>query len=307
MRQQHHSPQSLLEHSNRLAAALPPLLLRANHLADKAFLGSHGRRVAGTGESFWQFRPYSIGEDATNIDWRQSAKSDHLFTREREQQTTKTCWLWRDCSASMEYSSKRTLPDKGERADLLLLALAVLLAKSGECFGWYGAGVKPGSHRSGLFELAQRLSNPETSHASFPAHHQVSKGASAVFIGDFFTGIDPVMDGLGWLSRQGVRGCLVRILDPVERSFPFTGRVQFNNVETDPHDDIQVERAETLRDAYRQKLDDHSTRLKDAARYWGWYYLDHDTSHPAEKSLLALYEYLAGPSHRTTPHHAVDP
>ena len=219
--------QNLLEQSTRQAATLPPLLLKAGRLADKAFLGSHGRRVAGIGESFWQFRPYSTGEDATSIDWRQSAKSDHLFTREREQQTTKTCWLWRDRSASMEYRSSAALPHKGERADIILLALATVLAKSGERFGWYGSGVKPSNHRGGLLALAERLTLLETADMSFPMRYPVNRGASAVLIGDFFTTIDSVTDGLGWLSSQGVRGCLLRILDPVERSFPFTGRIHF--------------------------------------------------------------------------------
>ncbi len=300
------TPHNLLEQSTRQAATLPPLLLRAGRLADKAFLGSHGRRVAGIGESFWQFRPYSTGEDATGIDWRQSAKSDHLFTREWEQQTTKTCWLWRDHSPSMEYRGSTAQPHKGERADLILLALATMLAKSGERFGWYGSGLKPSSHHSGLWALAQRLTDLATTDASFPVHYPVNRGASAVLIGDFFTTIDSVTDGLGWLSGQGVRGCLMRILDPVERSFPFTGRIQFQNVETDDLDEIQIERAETIRDAYRQKLDDHSAQLRDAAKRWGWHYFDHDTSQSAEKSLLALYEYLADPSCRATTRYTIN-
>ena len=43
--------------------------------------GLHGRRRAGPGESFWQFRPFVTGEAAARIDWRRSARDDRLYVR----------------------------------------------------------------------------------------------------------------------------------------------------------------------------------------------------------------------------------
>ena len=42
----------------RFGAGLPPLLVDAERLASAVSLGVHGRRKAGMGESFWQFRRY---------------------------------------------------------------------------------------------------------------------------------------------------------------------------------------------------------------------------------------------------------
>ena len=44
----------------------------------------HGRRRVGTGETFWQYRRYEIGDSATMIDWRQSGKTQPVFVRENE-------------------------------------------------------------------------------------------------------------------------------------------------------------------------------------------------------------------------------
>src|SRR5271170_2684565 len=108
--------------AQNLAALLPPLLLEAERVAAAVHQGTHGRRRAGPGESFWQFRRYAPGDSAQRIDWRQSARTDKLFIREREWEAAQTAYLWADSSGSMRYSSRKDLPAKAERAQLLMLA-----------------------------------------------------------------------------------------------------------------------------------------------------------------------------------------
>ncbi|MBU6472987.1 MAG: DUF58 domain-containing protein, partial [Alphaproteobacteria bacterium] len=78
------SPEAVRAQAEALAAGLPPLQVAAERLASSVSLGVHGRRTAGMGETFWQFRRYQAEDPSTAIDWRQSAKSQHLFVRERE-------------------------------------------------------------------------------------------------------------------------------------------------------------------------------------------------------------------------------
>src|SRR5260370_19613736 len=87
------------------AAGLPPLLVAARRIAATITLGSHGRRRAGTGDAFWQFRPYSRDDTPQSIDWRQTAKFDHVYVRERESVAAQTVTLWCDGAASMQYRS----------------------------------------------------------------------------------------------------------------------------------------------------------------------------------------------------------
>ena len=97
--------------------------------------GVHGRRQAGPGETFWQFRRYQPGDLASLIDWRQSARSRHLYVREREWEAAQSIWLWHDDSPSMDYRSRGVRDTKAARATLLLLATAALLLRGGEVSG----------------------------------------------------------------------------------------------------------------------------------------------------------------------------
>src|SRR4029079_10712295 len=84
--------------SRKLAARIPRLILDARRVAATVIHGLHGRRRAGPGENFWQYRRFVSGEPAQNIDWRRSARDDHLYVREREWETSHTIWLWPDRS-----------------------------------------------------------------------------------------------------------------------------------------------------------------------------------------------------------------
>ena len=111
------------------------------------WLGVHGRRKAGMGETFWQFRRYRAEDPSTVIDWRQSAKSQHLYVREREWEAAETVWFWRDGSLGMRYASHRNVPEKWERATVLALALGSLLVRGGERIGVLGASMRPAAGR----------------------------------------------------------------------------------------------------------------------------------------------------------------
>ncbi|TGR59922.1 DUF58 domain-containing protein, partial [bacterium M00.F.Ca.ET.194.01.1.1] len=81
--------------------------------------GIHGRRRAGPGETFWQYRPLVAGESASRIDWRRSARDDHTYVRDREWEAAHTVWLWADPSPSMLYKSAGASVSKESRALVL--------------------------------------------------------------------------------------------------------------------------------------------------------------------------------------------
>src|SRR6266403_1868608 len=97
----------------QLAGRLPALLVAAERVAATVAQGVHGRRRVGQGETFWQFRQYQPGDAAARIDWRKSAKSQRLYVRETEWEAAQSVWLWRDASASMNYSSAGYIADAG--------------------------------------------------------------------------------------------------------------------------------------------------------------------------------------------------
>src|SRR5580658_4471387 len=127
-------------------------MVEADHLAASVSLGVHGRRRAGMGESFWQFRRYASHDSSSAIDWRQSAKSQHIFVREREWEAAQTVWFWRDASANMRFGAP---VQKQRRAELLLLALASLLVRGGERVGFLGMEGAPAASRLALTRIGR--------------------------------------------------------------------------------------------------------------------------------------------------------
>src|SRR5881409_3649771 len=79
-----------------LAQTMPRLLLEARRIAATVIHGLHGRKRAGPGENFWQYRRFIWGEPARRVDWRRSARDDHLYVREQEWEAAHTVWIWPD-------------------------------------------------------------------------------------------------------------------------------------------------------------------------------------------------------------------
>jgi len=280
------------EEAEQLASALPPLLVEAERLTAGIWLGVHGRRKAGIGETFWQFRRYRVEDPSTSIDWRQSAKSQHVFVREREWEAAETVWFWRDASASMRYASLKAVPEKWERATVLSLALASLLTRAGERIGLLGTGAPPSSGRLALRRMAHRLAQPRDEEPDLPPDLHVKRQCELVWISDFLQPLDSIESALKRLAYSGAHGYLVQIIDPAEEDFPFTGRARFEARTV--RDTAVLGRAETVKANYRKRYDAHSEAVGQFARRVGWSFLRHRTDHSPATALIALYGAIGG-------------
>lgn len=285
------APSTLQLEAERLAGALPPLLVDVRRIAETVAQGAHGRRRVGPGEAFWQFRPYVAGDRPQTIDWRTSAKNDTIFVREMEWAAAATVYLWRDPTASMDWRSDKALPTKRERADLILLALASLLLRGGERVALLGPGERPRVGRGALPALSSRLARAagETAPAevALPAPLPLPRHARAVLIGDFLTPLPEIEARLTTLSKRGVAGQLLLLLDPAETALPFQGRVRFEGLEGEGN--WLVPRVETLRDAYIERERAHEQGLAAICRALGWRLQRHLTNQPASQALLELF------------------
>lgn len=291
------APERLLPRAEALAARLPPLLVAAERVAATVSQGVHGRRRVGQGETFWQFRRYEPGDPSPRIDWRQSAKSDRLYVRETEWEAAQSVWLWRDASPSMLWRGSRDRPLKRERAELLMLALAALLASGGEHIALLGDGASPSSGRTVLQRIAATLlRNGNGQSAGLPGREPLPRYARVVLFGDCLSAPDDIQRCVASFAGQGVRGHLVQVLDPAEERFPYSGRVLFEGLEDEG--EVLFGRAETVRDDYRVAFERHQSALRAIARGAGWTLLTHHTDEPATAALLSLYVALAGQGRR---------
>ena len=271
-----------------LARRLPAALVAAKEIAASLMHGVHGRRRAGVGETFWQFRHFNSGEAAQNIDWRRSARGDGLFVREREWEAAHTLWLWMDLSPSMGFVSDLAREPKVDRALSLGLAAADLLVRGGERVGLLGLS-RAFATRDIVDRLGEVLAveaGRDVERAELPPAVALGPRTRAILIGDFL--IEPRLfaERLSSISARGASGHMVMIADPVEETFPFAGHVAL--VHSDSPATLRLGRAESWRADYEQRLARHRAEIFDIARAHGFSVLVHRTDRPASEALIAL-------------------
>ena len=282
----------LRQRSEEEAAKLPALLARAEHLAGTVLLGDHGRRRAGLGDDFWQYRPMQQGDALRDIDWRRSARSDQQFVREREWQIAQSVILWVDQAASMRFASDDTLTTKADRARTLALASAILLIRGGERVGLTGFDLPPSRGQAQIARLAEMLSVDTGDDYSEPEARGMIPQSRAIFFSDFLGDPAPVEAALTKAADRGVSGALVQILDPSEENFPFDGRTIFQSIGGGfVHETLK---AGDLRTRYLDRLAERKDRLEQLSRLTGWQYLCHHTSDSAQSALLWIYRAMDG-------------
>ncbi len=285
-------PLILRERAETEAARLPALLARAEHLAGTVLLGEHGRRRAGLGDDFWQYRPAQAGDSRRLIDHRRSAMGDVQFVREREWQIAQSVMLWVDQGASMRFSSDANIAQKIERARLLALATAILLIRGGERVGLTGTTLPPRRGNNQVYRLAEAFSVDTEDDYAAPEHRAMIPHARAVFISDFLGDLSDVTLALTKAADRGVRGVLLQVLDPSEEAFPFQGRTIFESVGgTMSHETLK---ANDLRDRYLDRLANRKAELAQLTQATGWQLGLHHTGDSAQSALLWLYRALDG-------------
>jgi uncharacterized protein (DUF58 family) len=280
--------------AHAVADRLPELVLEALRVSNTVAHGIHGRRRAGPGETFWQFRQFQSSDAATLIDWRRSASSDHLYVREREWEAAHTIWLWPDLSPSMMFKSHLSQVPKCDRALVLTLAIAELLVRGGERVALLGLS-RPSASRNAVARLAERIAAAETEGllaASLPPAARLARFTSTILVSDFLDPPAAIGERLNEMAAGGVAGHLVQVLDPAEETLPYAGRMEFLGPEGGER--WIADRAEMLRGDYQRKLARHRAALEEIARRLGWSFLLHHTDRPASEPLLTLIMRLQG-------------
>lgn len=270
------------------AAYFPALLARAEQLAGSVILGEHGRRRAGMGDDFWQYRPVQPGDSLREIDWRRSGRSDAQFVRQREWQIAQSVMLWVDSAASMRFASDETLPQKAERAQLLALALTIMLNRGGERVGLAGADLPPRRGRAQIMRIAHALLSEAPQDYGAPDMRGLPPSGRALLISDFMGDVEPVREALGTAADRGVRGVLLQVLDPAEEAFPYRGRTIFESVGGSLA--LETLKASELRTRYLARLAERKEKLQQLCRLTGWQYQCHHTSASAQAALLWLFQ-----------------
>lgn len=272
---------SLRTEAEAIARQLPALTFSAEE-SEASHVGSAGRRRAGGGEHFWQYRQYRQEDDATRVDWRRSARGNELYVRETELETARTVSFWCDDSAGFRWKGDGDICTKAEEARLLMLALAILLSKDGERIGALGAGRAPGFGSRAIDRLDEDLTRGTGGKLPGPP----KSAAMMLLASDFYDPISDWAERLAPIAHRCPEGILLAISAPAEVDFPFEGRTRLSLPGTDQS--RIVGRAETLRDAYQEKFLAQREALLDLATRIGWRFVAHTVGQPPLKAAARL-------------------
>lgn len=266
-----------------LAGFLPGVLLEARRLAAAA-PGVHGRRRAGPGEAFWQFRDHRPEDGARLVDWRRSARGERLYVREREKEAAQSALFWIDPAPGFSWKSDGPWPTKQRRAMALSLAVAILFARGGERVGALGQLPRAGARA--IDRLALDLQQQrETTPALPPARSAV------IFASDFYAPPETWRERLRAASAVGATGALLMIADPAEEDFPYRGRTQFEEPGGGAMKTL-FGKAEMAQQEYAERLTAHRAAIRAAAQAAGFVPVLHRTDRAAGPALGVLIAAL---------------
>ncbi|MDZ7823806.1 MAG: DUF58 domain-containing protein [Ahrensia sp.] len=292
------SNKDALQRARQRAALVPELLVEAQRIANTVVAGWHGRKKRGIGETFWQYRPYAVGETMARIDWRRSARDDQTYVRDQEWEAAHTIWLWVDKSPSMLFKSSAATVSKESRALVITFALAELFSRAGERIG-YPSLLKPAASRNGAQRLATAFANSTSETANEPSLTMVQRHSDIVIISDFLVEPDTTIAMIDQIGAQGARMHLVEVADPAEEEFPYDGRVEF----LDPETGIKLTsgRAQDWREQYRNLYHARRDVLRARCRAHGGSYTVSRTDRLASETLVQLHGYFTGNPVATAP------
>ena len=128
-----------------------------------------------------------------------------------------------------------------------------------------------------------------------PPKAPVSRLSEVVILSDCLVPVDDFREELKSLASAGSRGHVLQINDPIEETFPYKGRVEFEELED--RLTITAGRAETWRDDYVARLAAHRAALRQDCDGRGWSFGIHRTDNPPATAILALHQRM-GPGSR---------
>ena len=286
------TPHSLRRQAEQETLTLPALKMEAHKIALSLLHGDFAMRKKGMGDEFWQYKPYSESDRPQDIDWRQTAKSDSVFIRLKEQHSLQTTLFWCDTTRDMDYKSAPKRPTKGEAAKIISLAAGIALAGIDTAIGPVHTR-QTSRHNPGIDILANYLMN-EPHNPLLPQlhHYPVPKNASLILAGDFLSPLPQTEEVLHHFHGLAERIILIQVLDPAELTLPFSGHLIFQNPQNTTG--IEIDNASAIRTQYIDRINAHCAGLEGLCKKYGCAYIRHQTDRPLHDGLMQLCQGLMG-------------
>ena len=275
--------------------ALGRLDLIARTVVEGFLNGLHRSPHHGPSQDFAKHRPYLAGDELRRIDWRVFARTDRLYIKEFDDETSAPVRLLLDTSASLGFQPAGI--SKLLYAKHLAAALSYLAIRQNDrvglfCFGGGGSERLParGGQRQ-LHTLVSRLEKAEAAGAAriwtmlLSEAEQWRRRGLAILISDLYDEPREVIDAGARVRRAGHDLIVFHLLAGEEKRLVPSGLVEFRDLETG---ETLVADADAIRREYGERMETSCALYRAEFLKAGIDYCELDTSEPLDRA-LALF------------------
>ena len=268
--------------------------------------GRHRSPYKGFSVEFAEHRPYTVGDDLRDLDWRVLAKSDRYYIKQFIEETNLRATILLDASGSMKYTGKLAARHAGkplskfEYGQYMAASLAHLMIHQQDAVGLVTFDTKVRSYiparsrvshlRVILRELCQTEAGDETAVA--PIFHDIAERARrrglVVIISDLFDDVEEVLSSLHHFRYKKHEVLLFHVMAQEELNFPFDRWSVFEDMEL-PSRRVQLD-PQAVRAEYLEQVRKFVHRLEQGCGQMGVDYVPVLTNRPFDVSLA---HYLA--------------
>ncbi len=271
------------------------LELLARTVVDGFINGLHHAPYLGRSIDFAEHRAYMPGDDIRRIDWRVFGRTDRFYVKEFEADTNTNFSVLLDISRSMDFGSGAIT--KLDYARYLAACLTYFSRQQRDRVGLVTFDrdvverVPPSAkHLDTVLHVLDRVRPGAAGALAWPLRKiadTVRRRSILVLISDFYEDPQEVARAVRYLRGKGNDVIVFHVLDPAERTFPFEGAGEFEDLESGERIPVVPEE---LRERYRTMVADHIAEVGRLLVQDRMDYCLFDTSTPLD---FALFEYLS--------------
>lgn len=285
----------------RLIHQVSRLDLRARFIVEGFLSGLHASPFHGLSPEFSEHRKYAHGDDPRHVDWRVFARTDRLFIRRHEAETSLACHLIVDASASMGPVGEpgRVAGHAGMTkfayAVHLAAAMGYLLHRQRDAVGlgivtdrlsrFLPARTRP-AHLSALLGALDATTPAGDTGLAAGIHAALTlipHRGLLVVLSDLLAETDAVLEALHHIRFRGHDLIVMHVLDAVEVEFPFDGPVRLSDPESG---ELLTIDAGALRTRYAALLSDWRGQLRSRIAGLRADYVPVSTREPFDRALV---------------------
>jgi len=261
--------------------------------------GLHKSPYLGFSTEFAEHREYTPGDNLRYLDWKVVGRTDRNYIKVFEEETNVRCYLLLDISGSMGYKGTRSGNlTKLEYACYLAGSLAYLMVKQRDPVGLVAFSNKVDSyiapratpqHLGLILDKLEEIRTGGGTGVGATFHElaeRMKRRSLVIVLSDLLDDIETVHSAVHHFRHRKHEVVLFHILDVDEIDLPFSGLVDFVDMETGER--LQIDPT-AIRQAYSETFSDFAKRLRRSADESGATYVPAVTETPYD---LLLAKYL---------------